>query len=309
MYQDVRSFRRVSANLKVGKSTVNRWWTKFQASFKTNRYQVRKKKTRSRRPKFSLLQEQLQALFTTSFVDKFSLRQFQGLLDTLAEKRPSLSWIRTSLRACSVSRRRFRISKTCPKTKEKTLEEYKSFWSLLKGFKDEEIMSIDETGFCSDGTFHYGYFNMGRTPEFAKTPRRLKKSLALAVLPSGAVHYQLQSDAFNKVSFSSFVKDLLKLVPGTVKAVIMDNVTFHRSSDALFTAQGIQVLRIPPYTPQANPIEEVFSLMKRTFRNNLGTEGFNEAVSKSIKDINSDRDFSCFFRHTRRFLASATGEL
>jgi transposase len=69
-------------------------------------------------------------------------------------------------------------------------------------------------------------------------------------------------------TFVTFVREFLapRLTPGQV--VVMDNLPAHRSPavDALVAAAGARVLRLPPYSPDFNPIEMAISKVKAALR-------------------------------------------
>ena len=48
------------------------------------------------------------------------------------------------------------------------------------------------------------------------------------------------------------------------KVIVMDNVPFHKRRDIvdMIATAGHTVMFLPPYAPQLNPIEEVFSVWK-----------------------------------------------
>lgn len=68
--------------------------------------------------------------------------------------------------------------------------------------------------------------------------------------------------------FVTFVRERLApgLRPGQV--VVFDNLQSHRSPrvDALIEAAGARVVRLPPYSPDLNPIEMAFSKVKTFLR-------------------------------------------
>lgn len=68
-------------------------------------------------------------------------------------------------------------------------------------------------------------------------------------------------------TFIGFITELAKVIePGQV--VVMDNLSAHRSSmiDELIEAAGGYVLRLPPYSPDLNPIEMAISKVKSLLR-------------------------------------------
>ena len=50
--------------------------------------------------------------------------------------------------------------------------------------------------------------------------------------------------------------------------VIMDNLSSHRACQDLFEQHNINVLFLPPYTPEYNPIEMLWEKIKRYLRKN-----------------------------------------
>ena len=73
---------------------------------------------------------------------------------------------------------------------------------------------------------------------------------------------------------------LPQLRPGQV--VIMDNAAFHKSSKTkeLIESVGCRLLFQPPYSPDINPIEPQWAVLKRKFRKHKHKfNNFNEAVN------------------------------
>jgi transposase len=68
--------------------------------------------------------------------------------------------------------------------------------------------------------------------------------------------------------FREYIRQVLapKLHPGDL--VILDNLSSHKDSQALalIAAQGAQVLFLPPYSPDLNPIEKMWSKVKEHLR-------------------------------------------
>jgi transposase len=64
-----------------------------------------------------------------------------------------------------------------------------------------------------------------------------------------------------------FVKQLIDTSPNQ-RYVLLDNISFHKSKVVVnaLTAAGEEVIFTPPYCPDLNPIENMFSSLKGTFR-------------------------------------------
>ena len=100
--------------------------------------------------------------------------------------------------------------------------------------------------------------------------------------------------------FVAFVETFLvpTLQPGQV--VIMDNLSAHMSPkvDQLIEAAGARVMRLPPYSPDFNPIEMAISKMKSLLRK-LGRRSIDElesAIGQSTQTI-TPNDAHNFITH------------
>ena len=71
--------------------------------------------------------------------------------------------------------------------------------------------------------------------------------------------------------------------------VIMDNLGSHKSQAIriAIAKAGARVLFLPPYSPDLNPIEQVFSTLKNTLRKAMGRsiEAIEAAIAKAITAI------------------------
>lgn len=68
--------------------------------------------------------------------------------------------------------------------------------------------------------------------------------------------------------FRAYVQEVLgpTLQPGDI--VVMDNLSAHKNEETLahFTSLGVEVLFLPPYSPDLNPIEKMWSKIKNRLR-------------------------------------------
>jgi len=81
--------------------------------------------------------------------------------------------------------------------------------------------------------------------------------------------------AVDKKMFGAYMEEMLlpELLPGDV--VIMDNLSSHKNSfdTNLFTSKGITVKYLPAYSPDLNPIEQMWSKVKAKLREYQATDG------------------------------------
>jgi len=106
--------------------------------------------------------------------------------------------------------------------------------------------------------------------------------------------------AINTEVFDLYVEQMFVpvLQPGDI--VLLDNVKFHYSERAisLIEAAGAEVLHIPAYSPDYNPIEECISKIKETLRSLKARtkRKLYNALAKAIEKITA-QDILGWFKH------------
>ncbi len=101
--------------------------------------------------------------------------------------------------------------------------------------------------------------------------------------------------------FEAYVEHLLAptLRPGQV--VVMDNLGAHRPPRVreLIEGRGCELLYLPPYSPDLNPIEEAFSKVKHILRKKIAVrtkEALVEAMGAALSAVSAE-DARGFFDH------------
>jgi transposase len=128
-----------------------------------------------------------------------------------------------------------------------------------------------------------------------------KTTTLIAALDSNGVRCSTVVDgAVNGDVFEAFVKQVLlpQLTPGDV--VILDNLSSHRraSIQTLIESAGAQLLFLPPYSPDLNPIELVFSKIKQLLRSlACRTREALWKTMQSVLDQVTTSDAANCFRH------------
>lgn len=91
--------------------------------------------------------------------------------------------------------------------------------------------------------------------------------------------------------FLAFVADALVPVLKPGQVVVMDNLPAHKSPkiDELIEAAGAKVLRLPPYSPDFNPIEMAISKVKTVLRKRAerSVDGLFNGIAVALSSITS----------------------
>ena len=143
-------------------------------------------------------------------------------------------------------------------------------WRKYQGRIDpRRLVFIDETWAKTNMTRLRGWCARGR-PLIDKVPHGHWRTLTfLAALRCDRIDAPLVLDGpINRESFTAYVEQFLlpTLSPGDV--VVMDNLGSHKGKAVrqLIRSAGARLLFLPPYSPDLNPIEQVFAKLKTLLR-------------------------------------------
>jgi transposase len=100
--------------------------------------------------------------------------------------------------------------------------------------------------------------------------------------------------------FVAFLERFLLPVLEPGQVVVFDNLSAHKSPrvDALVESKGAKVLRLPPYSPDFNPIEMAISKMKSLLRKRARRDvgSLYEAIGEAMESVTPE-DARNFIRH------------
>jgi len=127
------------------------------------------------------------------------------------------------------------------------------------GLEADKLIFLDETGVPTDMTRRYGRSKRG-TRCVAHAPRgHYKNSTLIAGLRHDGVYAPLVTDGpMTGEMFVAWVRELLCRDLKLGDVVIADNLSSHKVDG--------HIVYLPPYSPDLNPIEKLFSKLKAMLR-------------------------------------------
>jgi transposase len=164
-----------------------------------------------------------------------------------------------------------------------------------------DLVFVDEAGATCALTRLYarapqGERAIGYVPRNHGTPTTLIGALA----PDGIPAALTLPGAVDKLAFRAFVREVLAptLRPGQV--VVVDNLSVHHDPtiEALVEERDCLVVFLPAYSPDLNPIEQVFAKIKAYLRT-IGArtpEALDQAIAEALALVTLE-DIRGFFRH------------
>lgn len=147
---------------------------------------------------------------------------------------------------------------------------------------------LDESGAQTNMTRLYGRSLVGERCNDA-TPHGHWKTITLlsAIRLQGVVEQAtvIYNGPINKLTFEGYVYQYLvpSLRPGDV--VVMDNLAAHKSPavSAMIEAANANVWYLPPYSPDLNPIEKLWSKVKAHLRRVMARTF--DAIGQALVDV------------------------
>ncbi len=162
-------------------------------------------------------------------------------------------------------------------------EEYQK---ILKEIPKEKLIYLDESGFDLTMKKEYGWKKRGqRLYDNKKGQRKYLKRITVISAYSNNTKKLIDPLYFegntNSQMFNLWLKEILtpELKPG--QTIIMDNAAFHKNklTEKLIKSANCNLLYLPPYSPDFNPIEQKWSHIKNIVKKiRDGFESFSECL-------------------------------
>lgn len=158
-----------------------------------------------------------------------------------------------------------------------------------------EIFFLDEVGVRSDSPLGRSYGLKGKTPVVKTSGQRQKINAISAVNAKGAFWYKVYSGMLGAALFIVMLKDLMK---GRKKPVmlVVDGLPAHKAKSVANYVQStkgrLELHFLPPYAPDLNPDEFVWSHLKQngTSKKPLRkNEALRQRVEMDLAEIKQDR--------------------
>jgi transposase len=147
----------------------------------------------------------------------------------------------------------------------------------------------------------YGYAPKGERLRLSVPRNRGKNTTLIASMTSEGMGPSMAVEgATTACVFETYVEHLLAPALRCGQVVVMDNLGAHRPKRVreLIEARGCELLYLPAYSPDLNPIEEAFSKIKGLLRRvEARTRGsLVEVMGEALSAI-SQKDTRGFFEH------------
>ncbi len=163
-------------------------------------------------------------------------------------------------------------------------------------------MFVDEMGTNTSLSPLYGWSKVGERLR-AKAPRNWGKNVTLicSITTEGMGPSLAIEGPTTREVFELYIEEVLAPSLCTGDVVVMDNLSSHKSQRVreLIEGRACNLLYLPPYSPDMNPIEEAFAKVKGVLRKvQARTRGaLIEAMGQALGAVNPS-DARGFFEHS-----------
>ena len=176
-------------------------------------------------------------------------------------------------------------------------------WRVLvaQGIYAERLVFVDEMGSNISLAPVYAWSKRGERA-FVSVPRNWGKNVTLLASMSleGMGPCLAVEGSTTRGVFEAYLEHVLAPTLRAGQVVVMDNLTAHKGERVreLIEGRGCELLYLPPYSPDFNPIEEAFAKLKALLRKAeaRSREVLLEAMGRALEMLTA-RDARSFFEH------------
>jgi transposase len=243
-------------------------------------------------------------------LDKDALERLRGLVEetpdaTLESLKQGLGISGSRMIVCrALQKLGLPLKKKSPHASERDTpevrKERRSFRKEVEPIEPKRLVFVDETGVTTAMTPAYGRAPRGERVE-SSAPASWESVTLIAALGLDGVRAPLAfPGSVNAATFESYVEQVLVPALRRGDVVVFDNLTSHLGPAVAESIEraGASVLRLPPYSPDYTPIEEMFSKFKEFLRR-IGARArgdLYEAIGQGLRKV-TVRDILGWFRH------------
>ena len=161
-------------------------------------------------------------------------------------------------------------------------------------FLDESSVNTAMTRLCGRGK------KGERVRDYVPDCRWEAKSILSSIRINGAIESFVYDGALTGELFKAWVKEGLCPTLRKGDIVIMDNLSSHKVAgiEEMIRSVGATVKYLPPYSPDMNPVELLWSKIKAILKEMKGRteDELMQAISKALDEV-SQEDIAAWFRH------------
>lgn len=169
------------------------------------------------------------------------------------------------------------------------------------------VVFLDEASLSNTATVSHSWSKRGKQPHIPQKQRhRERRTLFGCVEKSTGKVVDTVADKGNKYTFAAFLIKICREFKGKKVFVVLDNVRFHHAKRIKGILERnkhrIELVFLPPYSPDLNPIERIWWYMRKKVTHNRGLQTMNERIDayhKFMEELRVPSDIGRNLCHLR----------
>ena len=147
------------------------------------------------------------------------------------------------------------------------------------------VVFEDEASLSNTATVSYDWSVKGLQPTVYQPQRKKeRKTIFGCVCPESGILVTDIADKGNTVTFFSFLMKAVKVFAGKKLYMVLDNVRFHHAKRLKPILERykhrLELVFLPPYSPDLNPVERVWWLMRKTVTHNRWVQSMEKRTDQ-----------------------------
>jgi transposase len=159
--------------------------------------------------------------------------------------------------------------------------------AIAAGHPDEEVRVYfqDEARFGTQGTITRVWARKGSRPRAVRQNGREWLYVMIAVCAVTGDASALIMPELNTAVVNLFLEQFARELPAGVHAVLIwDGAGFHTGGDLVVPA-GVSLIRLPPYSPELNPVENLWHYLRSHHWSNRMYKGYEELKEEAVRSL------------------------
>ncbi len=265
-YVFTHTIRQIAMLMNVSKSTIHRW---LHQTSNFEQQPVTKPKVQTSNIDLESIVRESSFLSLKDIIEKYKL----GISNSTLSRR---------LKRSGYSKKKVHTIGLPDMTKIRDAR--KRFSQKYFDLSLDDVLSVDETSFYSQLEPYTGWSKSGvriTAPMQRKVSKRF--TLTAAISSNGVISNKIVSNSSNEKHFLDFLSSLRNYPQ---KYIMLDNVAFHKTKKVLKLLEDMGKIPIfvAPYSPEWNPVECYFWMIKSRFRKQ--THDIKNARNLRLREYN-----------------------
>ncbi len=291
--KNILSATQISALFSVSKSSVYNWIKLYKLDTLTNKIEYIK-------PTSNFQNSNIRSIILDHIKtnSNFSYLNLIKIIETQTTIKISKSTLYTIIADLNLTKKVAKFKKIYGSVEKLDIKK-QALKNQIKNIPNNKIISIDEVSFDTNIIHNYGWSlkNIPIVKTIGATYKRL--TMICAISNKKVVHYKIVNNSATSEIFLDFIKD----IPNKKgKYLFLDNACIHHSKivSKFVKDKKINLLFNVPYCPEYNPIEYMFSKLKKIVRDSVNNNKLCSLTSNIINALKciTTNNLSNFFSHS-----------